>query len=188
MQRFGSSSVFVWSKLRHWFGTVWWRFGGVWAKFAMPLVVRGGTASFRAPDLVLELRRSRRGLKNCDGAAFRPGSGGGVVLVTSDASTAPADDWQLCGTECNTGVAGGQGSQGAGHILAPERTNRNTWTELRVFQKRARGYISYTSFLFSFFFSSHFVWRFWSCLWKKKVLLRYQYIEETLVFHFFFFP
>lgn len=40
------------------------RFGyasGVWAKFAMPLVVRGGTASFRAPDLVLELRRSRRG-------------------------------------------------------------------------------------------------------------------------------
>lgn len=44
----------------------------------------------------------------------------------------------------------GQGSEGAGHILAPERTNRNTLTELRVFQKRARGYISYTSFPFLF--------------------------------------
>lgn len=47
-------------------------------------------------------------------------------------SLAPADDWQLCGSEFSTGMAGGQAVGGRchreqGHILAPERTNSNNF-------------------------------------------------------------
>lgn len=61
--------------------------------------------------------------------------------------------------------------------LAPERTNKNTLIELRVFQKRERGYISYISFPFSFSFPLALFGGFGPVF--EKVLLRYQYIEET---------
>lgn len=68
--------------------------------------------------------------------------------------------------------------------LAPERTNKNTFIELHVFQKRRereraveRGYISHISFPFSFSFALALFGGFGPVF--EKVLLRYQYIEET---------
>lgn len=96
----------------------------------------------------------------------------------SDTPLAPADDWQLCGSEFSTGMTGvrvqREGSQGAGQILAPERTNSNTFLELHIFLKQERGYIFLHFFLFLFFFFGGFGPIF------EKVLLRYQYILNKL--------
>lgn len=111
MQGFGSSSVFIGQS----YGIGLVQFGytsGVWTKQMVACNAFGSqrrNCIFQSPALVLALRRKRRG-KNCGLLTLLCGTGsGGVLLVTSDTSTAPADDWQLCGSESNTGVAGVRG-------------------------------------------------------------------------------
>lgn len=170
MESFGSSLVFVWLRLWHWFGyslvTVQ-EFGLSKWLLAMPLVVRGWAASLRAiPHFGIETTQEEEYQKcRVKSLICLCGTGRwGLLLATTSQVCGsmtppwlPADDWQLCGSEFSTGMTG-SGSEGGvrgslGHILAPERTNSNTFLELRIFLKQERGYIFLHFFLFLFFFS-----------------------------------
>lgn len=191
MEGFGSSLVFVWLRLRHWFSyslvTVQ-EFGLSKRLLAMPLVVRGWTASLRAlPHFGIETTQEEEHQK-CNSVSLRSASANRERRFLtghhqpgawcSDTPFVPADDWQLCGWEFSTGMTGvrdqREGLQGAGQILAPERTNSNTFLELHVvFLKQERGYI-----FLHFFLSLFLFWRFWSCLWESPSEVSI-HIEET---------
>lgn len=146
METFGSSLVFVWLKLWHWFGyslvTVQ-EFGlSKWLP-SMPLVVRGWAASLRAiPHFGIETTHEEE-YQKCNSVGLWSASGTGrwgLWLVTTsqvcDSVTPPwpADDWQLCGSGFSTGMTGvrGQreGSQGAG-------THIGTWEDQQQYLSRA---------------------------------------------------
>lgn len=91
-----------------------------------------------------------------------------LQMIDSSVGRSSAQEWQGSGVR-------GRGHREQGHILAPEKTNSDTFLELRIFLKQERGYI-FLHFFSSFSFSFQ---RFWSCLWEK-VLLRYQYIMKKL--------
>lgn len=69
-----------------------------------------------------------------------------LQMIDSSVGWSSAQEWQGSGVR-------GRGHRELGHILAPERTNSNTFLELRIFLKQERGYIFLHFFLFLFFFS-----------------------------------
>lgn len=169
---------------------VWLQFGyssGVWTKhcwLSMPLVVRGWAASLRAtPHFGTEI--TKRSIKKAAASVFKLPLGDGawgLRLVTAsqvtDSVTNPSHLQMIDSSAGRSSARGGRGGAwltGRGHreqehILAPEKTNSNTFLELHVFLKQERGYIFLVFVLFIFFFSEVLV------LSEKKVLLRYQYI------------
>lgn len=191
METFGSSLVFVWLKLWHWFGyslvTVQ-KFGlSKWVAFnafgsqRMSCIseshstfwywdyTREGVSKMQQGQALICLSGTWRwGLwlvttrQVCD-SVTPPWR---LQMIDSSAGRSSAQEWQ------GSGVTG-RGHRELGHILAPERTNSNIFLELRnFFLKQERGYILLHFFIFLFFFSEVLV------LSLKKVLLRYQYIMK----------
>lgn len=172
METFGSSLVFVWLRLWHWFGcslvTVQ-EFGLSKWLLSMPLVVRGWAASLRAiPHFGIRTTQEEeyQKMQQCQALICLCGTGRwGLWLVTTnqvcDSVTPP---WRLQMIDSSAGQSSAQEWQGSGvrgrvhrelgHILAPERTNSNIFLELRcfvvVFLKQERGYIFLHFFLFFF--------------------------------------
>lgn len=127
---------------------------GVWTKQMVACNAFGSqrrNCIFQSPALVVALRRNGRG-SNRDLPVW-DWEWRGLTGHQRHLHRACRDDWQLCGSEANTGVARVWGHREL-DTLAPERTNKNTLIELHVFQKRERGYISYISFPFFFLFLS----------------------------------
>lgn len=86
----------------------------------------------------------------------------------SDTPMAPADDWQLCGSEFSTGMTGvrGQreGSQGAGTRIGTWKDQQQYLSRAPHFLKQERGYI----FLHIFFPLSLFLFRGFGPVFEKK--------------------
>lgn len=166
MESFGSSLVFVWLRLWHWFGyslvTVQ-EFGLSKWLLAMPLVVRGWAASLRAilqfgietaredeyqKCIKVSLWSASVGLGDevCDWSPPAAASRG-LPMIDSSAGRSSAQEWQGSGVR-------GMGHRELGHILAPERTNRNIFQELRIFFKAREGLHILTVFPLSLFLLS----------------------------------
>lgn len=166
---FGSSLVFVWLRLWHWYGyslvTVQ-EFGLSNVLLAMPLVVRRWAASLKAiPHFALRLCK-RRGIKNATVSGFdlplwdremrfvtghhQPGVCDSVTppwhlqMIDSSAGQGSAQEWRGSGVR-------GRGHRELEHILAPERTNSIIFLELCTF--KAREGLHILTLLFLFFFS-----------------------------------
>lgn len=116
----------------------------------MPLVVRRRSASLRALQCFgfgttreEENQGECRDRERADGPPL-VNTWPGVCAPQRRPLSAPAGDWQLLvGGGGQSSAQEWQGSEGAGHILAPERTNSNTssFKELHIFLKQERGYI-----------------------------------------------
>ncbi len=149
MESFGSSLVFCLVKDA---ALVWLQFGYSSGGFglskwllAMPLVVRGWAASLR---VVPHFGAERTSIKNVTVSVFDPPLWDWETRVcywspparcvaqwhphsacrwlTALRGQSSAQEWQGSGVR-------GRGHRELGHILAPERTNSNTFQELRVF-------------------------------------------------------
>lgn len=208
MESFGSSLVFVWLKLWHWFGYSLVRvqeFGLSNVLLAMPLVVRGWAASLRViPHFGIETAQEDE-YQKCNSVSLWSAFVGlgdevSVWLVTtcqvfdsvtpprhlqmidSSAGRSSTQEWQGSGVR-------GRGSRGVGTHIGTWKDQQQYLSRAPQFLKQERGYI-FVNFFSSFSFSFQ---RFWSCLCGKKVLLRYQYIMKKLfslfsICCFFFFP
>lgn len=84
------------------------------------------------------------------------------TMIDSSVGQSSAHEWKGSGVRQ-------RGHREQGHILAPERTNSNTFYIL----KQERGYIFLHFSSFSFFLFGGF-----GPVFEKKVLLRYQYIMK----------
>lgn len=151
MESFGSSLVFVWLKLWHWFGYSLVRvqeFGLSNVLLAMPLVVRGWAASLRViPHFGIETAQEDEYQKCNSVSLWSAFVGLGDEVSGWSPPARCLTQWHPHGTcrwltALRVGVQHrndrGQGSEGGGqgeqgHILAPERTNSNTFLELRSF-------------------------------------------------------
>lgn len=158
-------------KGRHWFGSLV-NTSGVWTKqnggSPTPLVVRGGTASFQSPAQVQKCGLpvwdwERRGLT---------GGGAGTPPTTAPAQmTDSSGGPRLTRERQGSGVTGGWTHW---HLRGPTNILESSSTSF----KSERG-ATYLTFLFTFSFSFPLaLFRGFGPVFEK-VLLRYQYIEET---------
>lgn len=169
MESFGSSLVFVWLRLWHWFGyslvTVQ-EFGLSKWLLAMPLVVRGWAASLRAiPHFGIWTTEEAeyQKMQQCQSLICLGGTGrwGLWLVTTSQVCDSVTPPWRLQMIDSSVGRSSarewqgsgvrGRGHRELGHILAPERTNSNTFLELRIFFKAREGLHILTFFPLSLF-------------------------------------
>lgn len=144
MEHFGSSLFFVWLRLWHWFGyslvTVQ-EFGLSKWLLTMPLVVRGWTAFLRVtPHFGIETTQEEE-YQKCNSVSLWSASVGLEMEVWNwSPPVRCVAQWHHHGTcrwltvlwvgvkyRNDRGQVQREGSQGAAHILAPERTNSNTF-------------------------------------------------------------
>lgn len=92
-----------------------------------------------------------------------------LQMIDSSAGRSSTQEWQGSGVR-------GRGSRGVGTHIGTWKDQQQYLSRAPQFLKQERGYI-FVNFFSSFSFSFQ---RFWSCLCRKKVLLRYQYIMKKL--------
>lgn len=192
MEGFGSSSVFVWLRLWHWFGcslvTVQ-EFGLSKWLLAMPLVVRGWTASLRAlPHFGIETTQEEE-YQKCNSVSLWSASAGlGVEVCYWSPPARCVAQWHPFGacrwlTALWVGVQHrndrGQGSEGG---VTGSWTNIGTWEDQQQYFFRAPHFFFKAReglHILTFFPLSLFLfWRFWSCLWESPSEVSI-HIEET---------
>lgn len=182
MESFGSSLVFVWLTLWHWFG--YSLVTGVWTK---QMVAFNAFGSQRM-SCISESRSTFwywdyagggvSKMQQCQALICLCGTGRWGVCDWSPPARcvtqwhppmAPADDWQLCGSEFSTGMTGvrGQreGSQGAG-------THIGTWEDQQQYLSRAPRFFFFKAreglHILTFFPLSLFLFRGFGPVFEKK--------------------